>query len=80
MIEQDKKAIRDVVIEIDNAMTRIDAERDFIKEAVNNASEKYQIDKKTLRGMARLYHKQAVSDARAAADELFETYEQIFKA
>lgn len=79
MIAQDREAIRKAIQEIDNAMTRIDAERDFIKEAIATTSEKYQIDKKILRGMARLYHKRAVNDARAASEQLFDSYEEIFQ-
>jgi len=78
---KDKEAIRKVVIEIDNSMTRIDAERDFIKEAIAAASEKHEIDKKTLRAMARLYHKYAldVEDAREASERLFEAYDRIIR-
>ena len=57
MNEQDRKEILGVMKEISNSKTRARGESDFQREAIKNASEKYSIDKKTLRKMANTYHK-----------------------
>lgn len=56
-----KKAIKDVMVEISNSMTRMDAERDYIKEAVGAICEEHEINKKVFRKLVRTYHKQNFS-------------------
>ena len=48
---EDKKRIKDCVIEISNAKSMMDAQRDFIKEAINSCAEDVEIDKKHLKKM-----------------------------
>ena len=55
---KDRKAIYDCMKEISNSMTRIDAERDLIKTAINDICEEQNLSKKTFRRMAKVYHKQ----------------------
>ena len=62
MIEQDKNELRGVLQEISNSMTRMDAEKEYIKEAMAAASEKYQLNKKYLRKMAKVYHQNNFTD------------------
>lgn len=72
-----RKAIRKVLDELSASMARIEGERDFISETIKNVSEEYQINKKTLRKMAKTYHRQNFS-REVAENEEFETmYEQI---
>lgn len=73
----DKNKIKAVLRELSNSMTRAEAERDFQKEAINQASEEHQIEKKLLRGMARIYHKQNFSEVRTQNEELASQYESI---
>lgn len=77
MIEQDKGKVLGVLKELSNAMTRIDAEKDFMKEAIAKASEEYEVDKKHLRKMARVYHKQNFDEIQGEAEEFCELYESI---
>jgi len=56
--EEDRKRIRDAMEEISNSYTRVEAERDFVKEAINNLAEDVDVPKNILRKMARIYHKQ----------------------
>lgn len=77
MIEQDKKDVMGVLKELSNAMTRIEAERDYIKEAIADASEKYQLNKKMLRRMAKVYHKNNFVDEIAEVEEFQKLYESI---
>ena len=72
-----KKAIKDAMVEISNSMTRIDAERDYIKESVKAICEEHELNKKTFRKLVRTYHKQNFS-AEVAEHEAFETmYEEL---
>lgn len=54
----DRKAIMDAIIELDGSMTRMDAERDYIKETIKDLADKHQLPKKLLSKFARDYHKQ----------------------
>lgn len=72
-----RKAIKKVMEEISASMTRIEGERDFIKEAINDCSEEYEINKKTFRKLAKVYHKQNFSREVAEHEEFETMYEQL---
>ena len=63
--DADKQRIKGAMEEISNAYTRIEAERDFIKEAIVALSEDVGIPKKYLSKMATMYHKNNVSEVVA---------------
>lgn len=73
----DKTKIKKVLEEISNAMTRAEAERDFIKEAIDAAAEEHQIPKKTLRKVAKTFHKQNFTHEKADQEEFLELYESV---
>lgn len=56
-----RNAIKKCMEEISNSMTRTEGERDFIKEAITDICEKYDLNKKTFRKLAKTYHKQNFS-------------------
>ena len=58
-------------------MTRIEGERDLIKEAVANICEEYELSKKTFRRLAKTYHKQNFSNEVAEHAEFETMYEQL---
>ena len=73
----DRKKIEQAMQEISNSMTRMEAERDLIKEAINETCTKFEVDKKIFRRLAKTYHRRNFSEA-VAEDEAFETaYETI---
>ena len=75
----DRKAIKSALDEISGSMTRIEAERDLIKEAISNTCDNFGLNKKTFRRMAKVYHKQNY-DEEVAVHEQFETlYESVVK-
>ena len=53
----DRKTIKDAMTEISNSMVRIESEKAFIKEAIEELNDKVDIDKKYLNKLARVYHK-----------------------
>lgn len=73
----DKQIIKNALSEISNSMTRMDSERDHIKEIVNDTSERVDVPKKILRKMARIYHKQNLSEIRAEMDDVEALYEAV---
>jgi hypothetical protein len=74
---EDRKNIKLVLDEISNSMVRIAGEREYIKEAISDMSEKYEIPKKILNKMARIYHKQNFTEMVDENDELEALYENV---
>lgn len=72
-----RKAIKKCMDELSASMSRIDSERDFIKEAIANICEEYEMSKKTFRKLAKVYHKQNFSKEVAEHEEFETMYEQL---
>ena len=72
-----RKAIKRCMDELSASMSRIDGERDFIKEAIANICEEYEMSKKTFRKLAKVYHKQNFSKEVAEHEEFETMYEQL---
>lgn len=75
--DEDKKRIKDCVIEISNAKTMMEAQRDFIREAINSCVEDVEVDKKHLRKMAEIYHKQNLLEVVGAVEDVEALYESV---
>lgn len=73
----DRKAIYDSMKEISNSMTRIEAERDLIKNAINDICEEQNLSKKTFRKMVKVYHKQNFQQEVQSNEEFEQLYETI---
>ena len=76
--EEDRLAIRRVMKEISDSMTRMDSEKDFIKDAIDDLSKQYSIPKATLSKVAKAYHKQNVAEERAKSEDTYYVYDSIF--
>lgn len=72
-----KKKIRDAMGEASGSLTRIEAEKDFIKEIVKKLNEDHSVPKKTLSKMIKVYHKQSFSKEKEEQDEFQELYETV---
>ena len=77
MIDQDKKDILGVLTEISNSMLRIKSEREYIKEAIDAAAEKYNMNKRILRKMAKVYHNNSFTDEVTEMEEFQALYESV---
>ena len=77
---EDRKKIFAAIKEISNSMVRIEAEKDLIKDIVKDVSDNYQLSRKVVNKMAKVYHKQSLSQTVAEHDEFVETYEEITSA
>ena len=72
-----RKAIKKCMDELSASMARTEGEREFIKEAINNICEEYEMSKKTFRKLAKVYHKQNFSKEVAENEEFETMYEQL---
>ena len=76
---EDQKKLLDVLRECSASMTRIEGEKDYIKESVNDICKKLDLPKQLVSRMVKVYHKQNY-DEEVAVHEQFETlYETIVK-
>ena len=75
--DEDRKRIRGAMEEISNSYTRVEAERDFIKDAINDLSEEVDIPKNILRKMARIFHKQNMADVVSEVEDIEALMESI---
>jgi ribosomal protein S17E len=75
--EQQRKDIKNCLSEISNSYTRIEAERDLIKEVINRMADEFEMNKKLSRRLAKIYHKRNLEEEMAAAEEVSDTYELI---
>lgn len=73
----DKIKIKKMLAEISNSMTRMEAERDLIRETIKEMSDQFQLPKRTLARMAKVYHKQNFSQEVADHEEFELLYENI---
>ena len=79
MIEADRVKLKKVLDDVSNMMTMIEAERTAINEAIKEASDKFQIDKKILRKIAKAHHKLNFNDEVAENEHFVEVYEELIK-
>jgi hypothetical protein len=75
--DEDKKRIKGAMEEMSNSFTRVEAERDFQKEAINALADDVDIPKNILRKMARIYHKQNLPAVVAELDDIETLLETI---
>lgn len=72
------KAVKDFCDEMSASMSRTAGERDFQKEAISALAEKYELDKKILRKMAKTYHASNFATQKADQEEFEIAYEALF--
>ena len=77
MLESDKKDINQVMTDITDAMIRMASEKEFVKEAIMAMSEKYEIDKKSLKKVAMILYKQNIAEVNAGNSDVQELYEDL---
>jgi hypothetical protein len=71
-----RKKIMTTIREISGSFTRVEAERDYVKEAIKALAEEHQLPKKYLSKFAKDYHKSATNEAREQMSE----YEELLDA
>jgi hypothetical protein len=76
---EDKKKLKNAIQEISHSMTRMEAERDLIKEIVKEQSDQFMIPKKILAKIAKTYHKQNLTQEVEDHEDFVELYEEVTK-
>ena len=74
---EDRIKIKEMLDEISNSMTRVAAERDLIKETIKELSDEFQLPKKYLNKMAKIYYKKNFHIEQADQDEFESLYTTI---
>jgi len=73
---EDRRAVKNRLIEISNSLTRIETERDYINEILQDMQDRYELPKKHMRKVAKVYHKQNLMEVK----EEFSDVEDIYNA
>jgi len=74
---EDRKKLYNAVVEMSNSMTRVDSEKDLQRDIINDISEELDVEKKYVRKIANIYHKQNLSEVRNEMDEVEILYEEM---
>ena len=75
----DKAKVLGCLQEISNSLTRIEAERDLIKEILQKMQDEHEIPKKLSRKLAKVYHKRSYEEEVAEQNDFVEVYEIVAK-
>jgi hypothetical protein len=73
----DRKKIQASMQEISDSLYRIAAEREFIKEAIADTCDKFELDKKIFRKMVTVFHKANFTEEVAEHEQFEVMYESI---
>lgn len=69
--------VRNALGEMSASMTRVEAERDLMKEIAKKLEEEHQVSKRSFNKLAKAYHKQSFAEEASAFDEFTTLYETI---
>ncbi len=75
----DKVKVLGCLQEISNSLTRIEAERDLIKDILQKMQDECEIPKKLARKLARVYHKRNYEEEVAEQSDFQTIYENVAK-
>ena len=76
---EDKKKIRQALQEISDSLTRMEAERDLIKDILQTVEDNYKIKKKYTRRLVKVFHKQNFNQVQQDQQDLETLYESVTK-
>lgn len=75
----EKKAVAAAIQEMSDSMTRIEAERELMKDITDATHEKYGVEKKHFKKVTSLYHKRNLDEVRGEQETVESLYEGLFK-
>ena len=75
---KDKERLQSGIKELSNSMTRVDAERDLQKDIADAVNDDTGIDKKYIKKLASIYHKQTFNAVLTEQEEIQSLYEDLF--
>lgn len=74
LTEDNKKKLRKAILEMNDSLTRVAAERDLQKEIIKKISEELSIDGKIIRRMAKVYYNSNFTEEVEKDEQFEETY------
>jgi len=74
---EDRKDVKNRLTEISNSLTRIEAERTHINEILTELQDQYELPKKHMRKVAKVYHKQNIREVKSEFDDIEEIYNTL---
>jgi len=77
LTDQEKKDVLRVIQDCSDSLTRIEGEREFIKEAIIGLNDKFGLDKKHLRKVVNIYYKQNLAEVQATNNDVEDLYETL---
>ena len=75
-----KQAIKAALGEASASLTRVEAERDLIKEIAKKMNEDHGVSKRTFNRLLKAYHKQSFQNDVEEHNEFTDIYERLFGA
>jgi hypothetical protein len=78
-VQRDREKILGCLQEISNSLTRIEAERDLIKDILQRMQDEFEMPKKLSRKLAKVYHKRNFEEEVADQHDFQEVYETVAK-
>lgn len=76
---EDKKVLRKAIMEMNDSMTRVGAERDLQKEIINETFDKLGVDKKMIRRLAKVYFKANFNDEVEENNQFESFYDEVIR-
>ena len=77
--EPDREKLFKVIKECSDSMKRMDAEKDYVREAIADTSKNMQLPKKLVAKLVKVYHKQNFDEEVAVAEQFETLYETVVK-
>jgi hypothetical protein len=74
---EDRAKVQAALKEISAAMTRIEAERDYINESLVLLQDDFELPKKYMRKVARVYHKQNINEVKNEFSDIEDIYTAV---
>jgi len=76
----DRKKILDAMSEISNSYTRIEGEKEYIKEALDTISKTYNLPKRVLSKLSKVMHKGNFEEEAGNFEDFSDLYETLINA
>ena len=74
---ESKTKILNALKEISNSLARMDAERDLIKETLNRLEDDFDLNKRYMRKVAYIFHKQNIQEFKETNQQVEDVYESL---
>jgi hypothetical protein len=79
LTDAQRKELKEAIVQMNDSMTRIAAERDYQKETINTINDKIGVDKKIIRRMAKVYFKANYAQEQEDNRSFEEFYDGVMK-